>query len=354
MPSFSFEELSYENALLHAIQRRNAQVGAMREMVTPELVDRVVNLAQNHGSYLQPGTILSLAQSGMSDSPDVVQQVAEREAQRELREGGFWNNLGRMVSAPFRTKVGRAVTAPFRSDPFKGGVRRAFTAADMLWEEGISRPLRFAMQMEAEQGGSFGTLATPLTPDNPITGFLADRNVPGFRGATGEPSEEFQAVLDRGEREGGGIGRGVQAARQTLLDNYRRTGRSAGLIALRQMAGTEEGEADLGSGYLPAGRTGALSRAEREGPEAIPGLARQFEEQPEFVKRLEQAAQHTYLHNGKPLSMGRFAAGEVFEADTRAYNLTSGLIDAAVLVGADPASRVGSAVSRSRALNQCR
>jgi hypothetical protein len=293
-----FETLPYESSLLQAVERRRAMAATISATVDRSTADRVVNLARTYGAWMQPGTIAGLVRSGLDMNPAAVADISNREADRELREGSFSQRFGSLMS-----KTGRRLSAAGR-----GAVRGAFTGFDFLWEEGVSRPLRWVMQQEVHHGGNFWSWMFP------------------------NPLQESNAIWEWGD-----------TGRESPWEErptYRDTGRSPGLVAIQDQL-LQGQPIDLGEGFFPqspASTAGAMSLAEREGEAILPTLLEHHPDNPEFQQQLMDAASNTPLYKGKPLSMGRFAVSEIFEPDTKPYNLASGLIDAALIIALDPSS----------------
>lgn len=108
-----------------------------------------------------------------------------------------------------------------------------------------------------------------------------------------------------------------------LGETFRESGRSAGSIALARIGRGER--VDLGTGFLPGGEAFAQARQEQE--------------RLRFV--------------GDPISTGRtLAFAFALEPGTRAHKLVSGLSDATVTFGADPAAVAGGSAAKIRGAKQ--
>lgn len=328
---------AFETLVERSLYRREAQAATLASSATPDLAHRVTSLARDYGQVMQPGVILALAQSGMDSDPDIVRFVAKAESQRELSEA-TWNDegrpirskleqAGRLIRTPFMTQPEtdtqkavsapwRFATSPFRTGVAKGMIRGATTGADMVWEELVSRPVRTMLGAANEMGV------------NPL-----QARVNPFTGLPGQIVEDPEKLAAAQNQEG------------FVSDIYSRTGRSAGLVAIQEGMG-------LGEGFFPGDQAGHLSMAEREGPAALDHLMPAYEGDPELQDRLQSAASQTMLRNGKPLSTGRFIAGEHFDPDTTAFNIASGLIDATLAWKLDPTAAATKGASARRNLRR--
>ena len=388
MPTFLFETVDFETSVFDAIARRGAQMTALRETATPELAEDLVNLADKFGSFMQPGVLTALAKTGLSNSPEILGAAIESEAERHAHREAITDRVG--DNATVRTALGvggitgegmRTAgrltksglnrvwdwTSGFREavgTPFETPTRAAFTTFDALYEEGMSRPLRFAMQMEADRGGDFTTFlggtptgASAAGPAGQLLGTFGEaRHIM----QEGRPTDRFTPLTEEGRQRAREVGpdasprERMQVGTEDFGRRYRATGRSPGLIAAQQFLGMEEGDPDLGEGFIPGGRSGMQSWVERHGLESIPqaqdmfGLEDEIAADPEFQQQLLEAGEQTFMYQGEPLSMGRFAAHEVFEPGSREFDMASGMIDFAILARFDPASVGLSSLSRMR------
>lgn len=99
------------------------------------------------------------------------------------------------------------------------------------------------------------------------------------------------------------------AGDESIASAYAKSAPSAGLMALQDlMAGRE---VDLGSGFLPGGS----------------------------LREKHERLKHNLQLDGQFVTPGRVFSRLVFEPGTTAYNVTSGIIDAALQIAADPMSK---------------
>jgi hypothetical protein len=141
--------------------------------------------------------------------------------------------------------------------------------------------------------------------------------------AAGAPLEELQGVI-RGAGWGGR--KAVDESNPFLYahvpEGIANAGRSTGWKALEDLFSGRR--VDLGSGFLPGGELAAEHTRDAE--------------------RLQIG--------GQPISTGRVVAHRVAEPGTKPYTVTSGLIDFAIAVGADPANMAGAKFAEARKANK--
>jgi hypothetical protein len=159
--------------------------------------------------------------------------------------------------------------------------------------------------LKAEVRGALTALRTPLEEVQGV-----------FRAMT--VAEEQAAMTP-----GGGF---LEAPRRTLELLPKEFGKSVGAIALRRLLRGEG--AGLGTGLLPRG-------------EAV-------EEHERRVRELRLST----LPGDKPVSIGRAAAVAITEPGTKPFNVLSGLVDASLALGADPAYGALSGASKLRAASK--
>ena len=293
---------------LAAIRQRSitdAQVAAAVPNVNPQLAAGVTAQSQAY-PYVSPQTNYALAANGNTPGDPVSQAVATSVVNK--KGGGFWHDLGQVVTAPMRAAASLAGAAVSDIGAVAKPVARGLLTA-------AETPLQVGMGALRDVASATGDIGAGIV-SGAATG--AAVGAAGFNPFTVLGGAAVGAVA-------GGVLGGVAQARGVKVQGgfVDPLAQSTGGLALGALA--TGNNVDLGSGFLPGG---AIHAAQ--------------------VKNAEAAANI----NGHALTPGRMLASALARPGTTPYNVLSGLTDAVDTWELDPARQVGEAAGEERATSK--
>lgn len=293
-------------------QRANAswdRIMAARRTATQAQAGAVSTMAANY-PHMRPGTVLPLAQAGVSPEDPLAQHVAMSEAKNNKKKRGVFGGIGDFVSgvAHIPASIGQfAVNEAL--NPLGGAVLGVARPALRTGLAAAMAPLEVGTGVLRNVAAAGGNIVAGAA-----SGAAVGAGVGGIFGGIGAiPGALGGAVV-------GGVAGGVAEMRGVEIE-------SEGFVnPLSQSTLVQSfGEAGLGKGYLPGGTAASAAAA---------------------------AARRSAAISGHALTPGRFIASAVVEPGTTPYNMLSGLMDTAVSWKLDPSAAAGGKVSKWRKAQQ--
>lgn len=285
-------------------QADDARVNFAAQTVNPAIAQGTVAQA-NAYPFISPQTAYSLAQAGAQPGDQLSQAVATGVINH--KGGGFWHELGHIVTAPVRAAVHLTTGAIGEAGNIAQPVARGFlTAAETPFQvgAGVLRDVASAggdiaagAASGLATGAAVGLAGGPLAPISVAAGAIGGTVVGGILGGLAQA---------KGVQVQGGF---VNPLAQ-----------STGGLAIGALA--TGNKVDLGSGFLPGG--------------AI---------HDQQIKNAEAAASI----NGHALTPGRMLASALVRPGTTPYNMLSGVTDAVTQWNLDPTRYVGEEFAAQRA-----
>lgn len=292
-------------ALLRARQATDTRVNLASQTVNPQVAAGTVAQA-NAYPWLTPQSAYGLAQQGAQPGDPLSQSVATGVLNH--KGGGFWGELGHLVTAPVRSAVHFATTAMSDvADVAQPITRGLLTAAETPLQVGMGA-LRDVAAVSGTIGAGFVSGAATGAAVGVGGGIFGGVGViPGIIGGT----------LIGGTLGAIGQVRGVKVQSSGLQNPFAQS--TGGLAIGNLIAGNQ---VDLGSGYLPGGA---------------------------IHEQQAKNAQATAAINGHALTPGRMLASTLVRPGTTPYNLLSGLTDAVDSWELDPSRYVGEEFAAQKA-----
>ena len=280
--------------------------------ITPQIAASTIAISQKY-PWLSPGVATGAAFAGIEPEDPALKWLADREA-AQADHGGVFSAIGNVLGVPFTM--------------LKGATRLATTGFDMLWEEGLSRPLRTAVGIgqnignyESYQraGASIGTRAIGdlFGGEGDLSG---SQRIDAFvRNVTPLPSLAGQGVnLGAGYLPSSNLASGTDRQVQALTELLIRQG-------------------------IPSARANAqaVQSVQQSHGQPITQQARQQAETGIRIK--DRSGARVSISPGR---LGAVAFG--MDSDTTAFNVVSGIGDFAAQIFLDPSNIALAGISKAR------
>jgi hypothetical protein len=304
MPQSPYDQ---QLAAIRARQATDGQVNLAAGNVNPGLVQGTIAHA-NAYPFISPQTAYALAQTGAQPGDPLAQTVATGVLNH--KGGGFWGELGHIVTAPMRAAAHFASTALSDAGTVAQPIARGLlTAAETPFQVGAG-----ALRDVASAGGDIvGGIAS---------GAAAGAGIGLIGGAETGPGALVTGAI--GGVVGGILGGVAQAKGVEVKGGFvNPLSQSTGGLAVENILSGNK--VDLGSGYLPGG-------ALRD----------------EQIKNAQAAASI----NGHALTPGRMLASALVRPGTTPYNMLSGITDAVTQWNLDPTRYLGEDIAAARGVGK--
>lgn len=282
-----FDEAEFRR--LEAAHRRRRQLALSAD---PEFASRLVSL-HRAGPHVPARVNVAMAKRGVDPESETAKKIQRGAPKAKARKGFGWHSIGDVIDAGSRYA--------------KGLVRTTMTALESPYQEfqGVLRNVSTYGDAGAAGAGAGGGAAAGAG-----IGAIAGSILPGAGTAAGAG---IGAAIGGVVGGIGGFFGGDEVEGEADWD-----WQSTGAIALGDAVRGKK--VDLGSGFFSGGKV----RAEHQ----------------------SRASEVTV--DGKSLTAGRLIAGSVVEPGETAYNVVSGLVDLAAILGGDPVTYAGGAAAKAQ------